>query len=614
VPQDQVPAAASEAGSHAAALTALSRMAGSSSAAKELVALLQETASDAVTVLNAAAAAPSRPAVPAARPAVAARPPAAPPGPRAPMHQTAHHSSGPATGGTATPTRPASTADAEVLSRTSLSVSVEEMPYLLDHCFFAQPEDWPRVEDRWPVVPATTMVQFMMDAAEQAVPGQRAIGVRDAKFSRWLKAAPPQRVDVTVKRVAPNLLSVALGGYARSVVEVGTHYPQPPAQAWTQDPATEFPPSISAEQMYAERLMFHGPQFQGVTAVYALGDMHVRGQVTTPVPPGGLLDNALQLIGNWLPVTQPFRTVALPVGIGRATFYGPQPAPGTALDCLVRIRTITDSELVADVQLSIGGRVWAQVDGATDRRFDSHPIAKACERFPERYPISLRQPEGWAVVFDAWTDLVTRGMAVRSILGADAAAEYDRMAATRKKAWMLGRIAAKDAVRFRQWDAGHTDVYPVELTIGNLPSGQPFVEVRPGRGLVDSALSLAHTEEVAVAISGPAGAEVGIDVVEIAPRDESTIRYALTESETAQLEADPDRQFARIWAAKEAVGKALGTGLGGAPRRFEVALDQGTVTVGDRTFPVAWRAIENPPELPPRRYVVAWTSPAAYEE
>jgi len=148
------------------------------------------------------------------------------------MHQTAHHSGGPATGGIATPTRPASTADAEVLSRTSLSVSVEEMPYLLDHCFFAQPEDWPRVEDRWPVVPATTMVQFMMDAAEQAVPGQKAIGVRDAKFSRWLKAAPPQRVDVTVKRVAPNLLSVALGGYARSVVEVGTTYPQPPAQAF----------------------------------------------------------------------------------------------------------------------------------------------------------------------------------------------------------------------------------------------------------------------------------------------------------------------------------------------------------------------------------------------
>jgi phosphopantetheine--protein transferase-like protein len=611
-------------------------MAGNSSAAKELVALLQETANDAVTVLSAAAA-PARPAVPAARPAVpaalpavpaarpsatpaarpsatpAARPAASAPGPRTSMHRIPPNGNGQGNGGkTAEPPAPApkGASDAEVLLRTSLNVSVDEMPYLLDHCFFAQPDDWPHVEDRWPVVPATTMVQFMMDAAVQAAPALKAVAVREAKFNRWLKAVPPQKVDVIVKRAGPGLLSVALGGYARALVEMAASYPEAPEPAWTQDPATEFPPSISAEQMYAERLMFHGPQFQGVTAVYALGDNHVRGAVTNPVPPGGLLDNALQLIGNWLPVTQPFRTVALPVGIRHAKFYGPQPAPGTVFDCLVRIHTITDSELVADAQLSIGGRVWAQIDGATDRRFDSHPIAKACERFPERFPMSQRQPEGWALVFDAWTDLVTRGMAVRSILGGDAAVEYDRMAAAKKKQWMLGRIAAKDAVRFRQWDAGHTDVYPVELTIRNAPSGQPFVELRPGRGLVDSALSLAHAEEVGVAISGPAGAEVGIDIVEITPRDDSTIRYAFTESEIAQLGADRDRQFARIWAAKEAVGKALGTGLDGAPRRFDVSLEDGTVTVEDRSYPVAWREVENPPELPPRRYVVAWTTPA----
>ena len=594
-PAVPVAAAGVSADSHAAALSALSRMAGNSSAAKELVALLQETASDAVTVLSAAST-PARPAAP----------PAPVPVPRTPLHRPAPNGNG---SGTVAPV-PQKAPDAEVLLRTSLHVSVDEMPYLLDHCFFAQPDDWPNVEDRWPVVPATTMVQFMMDAAVQAAPGLKAVAVREAKFNRWLKAVPPQKVDVTVKRAGPGVLSVALGGYARALVEVAASYPEAPAPAWTQDPATEFPPSISAEQMYAERLMFHGPQFQGVTAVHALGDQHVRGEVTTPVPPGGLLDNALQLIGNWLPVTQPFRTVALPIGIRHAKFYGPQPAPGTVFDCLVRIHTITDSELIADVQLSIDGRVWAQIDGATDRRFDSHPIAKACERFPERFPMSQRQPEGWAVVFDAWTDLVTRGMAVRSILGGEAAVEYDRMPAAKKKQWMLGRIAGKDAVRFRQWDAGHTDVYPVELTIRNTPTGQPFVELRPGRGLVESALSLAHTDEVGVAISGPAGAAVGIDIIEITPRDDSTIRYGCTGSEIAQLAADRDRRFARIWAAKEAAGKALGTGLDGAPRRFDVSLEDGTVTVDGRVFPVAWREIENPPELPPRRYVVAWTTPA----
>jgi len=482
------------------------------------------------------------------------------------------------------------------------------MPYLRDHCFFVQPDDWPQIEDRWPVVPATTVVQHMIDAAEQASPGLKAVAVREAKFNRWLIAAPPQTVEITVKRAGPGLLLVVFGGYARATVEMAADYPSPPEPAWTQDPTTEFPPTVSAEQMYAERLMFHGPQFQGVTAVHALGDMHVRGVVTAPVPPGALLDNALQLIGNWLITTQPFRTVALPVGLRHVKFYGPPPAPGTVLDCVARVRSITDGELIADTQLSVGGRVWAQIDGATDRRFDSHPTARACERFPEKFPMSQRRDGGWTVVFDAWTDLVTRGMAARGILGGDAALEYERMPGAKKKQWMLGRIAAKDAVRYRQWDAGHTDVYPIELTVRNEASGKPFVDLRPGRGLVESAVSIAHTHEIGVAIAGPAGAEVGIDVIEIAPRDESTIRYALTEAEIAQL--DGDVSFARLWAAKEAVGKALGTGLDGAPRRFVVSLAEGTVTVGDRTFPVAWQEIENPPELAPRRYVVAWTSPA----
>lgn len=608
----------SNADAHSAALSALSKMAGSSKAAAELAALLQETASDAVTVMSAAAAAPvaprprqaapipqpvaaqpvaAQPAIPRQRPATvpAARPAAAPP----PV--TAGHGSTVSARPVAVPSKEAE----EILLRTTLDVSVETMPYLRDHCFFVQPDDWPRVEDRWPVVPATTVVQHMMDAAERALPGLRAVTVRDAKFNRWLIAAPPQKVDITVKRAGGDAVTVIFGGYARSTVEMAAAYPEPAEKPWTQDPATEFPPTVSAEQMYAERLMFHGPLFQGVTDVHALGDMHVRGIVTAPTPPGALLDNALQLIGNWLITTQPFRTVALPVGLRHVTFHGPPPAPGTAFDCVARVRTITDGELVADTQLSVDGRVWAQINGATDRRFDSHPTARACERFPEKYPMSHRQDGGWTVVFDAWTDLVTRGMAARGILGGEAALEYERMPGAKRNQWMLGRIAAKDAVRFRQWDAGHTDVYPIELTVRNEPSGRPYVDLRPGRGLVECAVSIAHTAEAGVAIAGPAGAEVGIDVVEIAPREESTYRYALTDTERAQL--TDDRSFARLWAAKEAVGKALGTGLDGAPRRFVVSLVDGTVTVGDRVFPVAWREIENPPELPPRRYVVAWT-------
>ena len=626
-------------------------MAGRSKAAAELVALLQETARHAVTVMDAAQTQPlprqrtgstagpaSTPAqastaAPASTPAPAGAPgsvstpaPASDPATAGPGATVDHAApvqrrtapaaqplrSVPVQGSPvgAAPNRPADGA----VTRSVLSVSIQDMPYLLDHCFFVQPDDWPDPEDRWPVVPATTVVQHMMDAAVQAAPGMRAVGVRDAKFNRWLIAAPPQKVDITVKPAGPGLLSVIFGGYAKATVEMAADYPADSPEVWVHDPSTEFPPTISAEEMYTERLMFHGPQFQGVTAVHALGDMHVRGVVTAPVPPGALLDNALQLIGNWLITTQPFRTVALPVGLGHVRFFGPPPTPGTAFECVARVRMIDDAQLVAGTQLIANGRVWAQIDDAVDRRFDSHPTARPAERFPERYPMSAYQPEGWTMAFDAWTDLVTRGMAARSILGGVAATEYERMPAAKRKQWMLGRIAAKDAVRFRQWEAGHTDVYPIELTVVNEPSGRPRVVLRPDRNLVECDVSLAHTAEIGVAIAHPlsAGSAVGIDVVELAPRDDTTVRYALSADEVALLDSlgDRDLWFTRFWAAKEAVGKAQGTGLDGKPRRFTVrAADSAglTVAVGDRTYRVGFREVDNPPELPPRRYVVAWT-------
>ncbi|MEE6263154.1 type I polyketide synthase [Plantactinospora sonchi] len=521
-------------------------------------------------------------------------------------------------GGTGDPARSTS----PQVHRTTLRVALDTMPYLRDHCFFEQPDDWPDPADRWPVVPATTVVQHMMDAAEQAAPGMRVVGVRDARFGRWLIAAPPQDVQITVKPVGPGQLSVIFGGYARSTVEVAPDYPADRPAVWRHDPATERPPRISAEQMYAERLMFHGPLFHGVTTVHALGDMHVRGVVTAPVPPGALLDNALQLVGNWLITTQPSRTVALPVELGHVRLFGPSPAPGTAFECVARVRSIDDAQLVADTQLSIDGRVWAQVDGCVDRRFDSHRTARLAERFPERHPMSLRQPEGWTMVFDCWTDLVTRGLAARGILGAAGYADYERQPPRSRKQWLLGRIAVKDAVRFQLWDDGHTDVYPIELTVTNDPNGRPRVYPRPGRGFRDCDVSLAHVADLGVAIARsraphtpPDAPGVGIDVAEITDHPESTVTFTLSEAERRLLDSvaaseDPRRWFTRFWVAKEAAAKAEGTGLAGDPRRFTVvAATQATLTVvvGDRVYQVAHREVSNPEDPPSRRYVVGWT-------
>jgi acyl transferase domain-containing protein/phosphopantetheinyl transferase len=568
--QDSTTGAPLPASSATDALATLDRLAESSSAAAELAGLLRETADSAARVMDAGR------------------------GPRLPRVHT-----------------------------ETLRVSLETMPYLRDHCFFVQPDDWPHPEDRWPVVPATTVVQLMMDAVERAAPGMHAVAVHEAKFHRWVIAAPAQDLEITVRPGGPDRYHVSFDAFAQATVEVAAEFPTNPPPVFDYDPATERPPTISAQEMYAERLMFHGPLFHGVTEVRALGDMHVRGVVTTPTPPGALLDNALQLIGNWLITEQPRRTVALPVALGTIRFFGPPPAAGKAFTCIARVRSINDAQLVADTQLADGDRVYAVIEGAVDRRFDSHPSARPAERFPERYPMSRPQPEGWAMVFDCWTDPVTFTMAARAILGGRAYEDLERQPLAGRKQWLLGRIAAKDAVRFRLWEDGHTDVYPIELTVENEASGRPRVVPRPSRGMRECDVSLAHTAEVAVAIArahGPGepsrSGGVGIDVVEITERPESTVRFALTDGETTLLDSLADtpesRQlwFARFWAAKEAVGKAEGTGLDGDPRRFVItaaAPEEITVAVSARHYQVAHRIVENPDDLPSRRYVVAWT-------
>ncbi|MEV6343809.1 beta-ketoacyl synthase N-terminal-like domain-containing protein [Actinoplanes sp. NPDC051851] len=596
-------------------LGALQKLAGHSNAAAELAALLQETADNAATMLSTPRTAPrpngngngngTRKSPPPPRQAPPP-PRQAPPPPRQIPAQ-----------------RPPTPAPAGQERKSVLHVSMETMPYLNDHCFYAQPPDWPTVEDRWPVVPATTVAQHMLDAAAAAVPGMHPVTIREARFNRWLIAAPSQDVPITVKPAGPNEVAVIFGQYARSTVELAPAWPAPPTEIWRHDPATERPPTISAERMYEERLMFHGPLFQAVTKVHAYGDRHVRGQVTAPAVPGALLDNALQLIGNWIITTQPNRTVALPVRLGKVSFYGPHPTPGKVLEVVARIRQVDFEQIVGDAQLVDDGKVWAVIEGVVDRRFDSHPTARVAERFPQRHGMSTLQPEGWTLAYEYWTDLVTRGMAAHGILGAAGGKEYESKPPATRKQWLLGRIAAKDAVRFRQWEAGHTDVYPIELTVTNEASGRPRVAVREKKGLIECDISLSHCADLGVAIARPwepgddrSGPGVGIDATEVKPAEESTIRFACGPGERELLDrlaanGGRDLWFTRFWAAKEAVAKAEGTGFQGRPQDFAVigSEDDGSLTVQirDRTYTAAFREIGNPPDLPPRRYTVAWT-------
>lgn len=501
--------------------------------------------------------------------------------------------------------------------RISLAVDTESMPYLLDHCFFPQRADWPDVTDRFPVVPATTVIQHMMDAA-----GPGAIAVRDARFDQWTAAAPATVVEVVVRPGEDAEFAVEFGRYARATIETGPAFPRAP-EVWPVDPVGERPASIAARDLYEDRWMFHGPLFQGIRGLTAIGDRHVRGVIAASDTPGAILDNVGQLLGYWVMDTLPERTVVFPMGMKRIAFYGPTPRESVA--CHVRIRSIEDTVVVADAQLVSGGRVWAEISGWTDRRFGSHPDTKAVEHDPGGALLARREAGGWFAVFDRWTDPASRQLRMRSYLGAAERELFEARPPRGRRQWLLGRIAVKDAVRQAVWDeSGARKFFPAEITVGNDSVGRPFVEGTHGTALAPFAVSIAHAGDVGVAIVRPAGdgrAAVGIDVEQVVARDRTTLDFALSEGEFALLrplaadgDGDGDGEdlwFARFWTAKEAVAKALGTGLAGSPRRFAVvavtASDAVVEVGGGSRFRVRLERLANPSDLPAREYVVAWT-------
>ncbi|MEU6987895.1 beta-ketoacyl synthase N-terminal-like domain-containing protein [Streptomyces sp. NPDC046324] len=604
---------------------ALAPAASVSPMAAELTALLRETAQTAATLISAARAAqPS--------PDTVRRPPPQAAGPMGPVTASPTTSVRPVTTAPAPASTPADASGA--VRHEQVRVDVDRMPYLLDHCFFPQRADWPDVADRWPVVPATTIVAHVMEAAERSVPGSVAVAVHDACFDRWLTAADPVDVPVTVTPRGPDRVAVSFGPHARAVVELAARHPQAPPAPQGPAPASERVPLHTAEQVYDERWMFHGPSYRGMTRLSAIGDRHVRATLTTPPAPGALLDNVGQVLGYWIMATHTERTVVFPVRMRHMRFFGPHPAPGTPVECVIRIVSLTDTVLEADAVLTVSGRVWAQLTGWQDRRFDNDPHTRPVERFPDRNTLSTARPGGWSLVFERWPDLASRELIMRNALGGPERSAYAERPPRRRRQWLLGRIAAKDSVRRLLWAGGEGPVYPAELLVGNEESGRPYVTGRHGRELPPLDVSIAHCAEAGVAIArqrppdaneGPGAARrgLGIDIEEVADPALATVATALSPAEQELLAArqtvDGEAAalwFTRFWAAKEAVAKAEGTGLGGRPRDFEVTRAGAfrlTVTVRTpdapaRTYRVRCERVANPPGLPPRAYVVAWTT------
>jgi phosphopantetheinyl transferase len=164
-------------------------------------------------------------------------------------------------------------------------------------------------------------------------------------------------------------------------------------------------------------------------------------------------------------------------------------------------------------------------------------------------------------------------------------AAAERRGTRGRAAHVVGRVAAKQAIRAHLDAAGFAELDPERIQITNDERGCPIVAVRGARVATRNLrVTIAHSGGVAVAAAalhrpatGASGKEagtstgigIGIDVEPIEPRSSRFERLTLTAGEQVLRSVpgdDRDTWLTRLWAAKEAAAKATGRGLEGRPK------------------------------------------------
>ncbi|HEV2361851.1 MAG TPA: hypothetical protein VGS21_09135, partial [Acidimicrobiales bacterium] len=162
-------------------------------------------------------------------------------------------------------------------------------------------------------------------------------------------------------------------------------------------------------------------------------------------------------------------------------------------------------------------------------------------RFPENHLLSTETDDGYMAVEERWRDSASRELMARRYLDAAERARFHRLNPREQRLFLLGRIAAKDAVRHLLWSRGHGPLFPIEVPLADAGEGRVVVAGGPGHGM---GVAVAAAQWVGVAAVGEGSIsiyEAGVPVTTADGVSTSTLRTPVapdTFTPTADGEVD----------------------------------------------------------------------------
>ncbi|HEY9871384.1 MAG TPA: beta-ketoacyl synthase N-terminal-like domain-containing protein, partial [Candidatus Obscuribacterales bacterium] len=428
--------------------------------------------------------------------------------------------------------------------------------YLLDHAIGGTVSSNCAAGEKVHLLPLMVALEIMTETASLLAPGMvptalndvwayRRIRVDHAGFPLVVTARllqPDQtRILVEMRRDSSGLGSAPADAGVEEAplmtceVTFAPEYPAAP-EPELAPPAGSSAPRLRTESLYGARMMFHGPRMQCVRQLDEVADRSITGTVevrgigswfTTEheaqtrqkllIDPN-LLDNASQLVLFYLYEKELPADALLPFHIESLQFFGPPQLPGEAMTVHARLLSVTDAGTRAHVEI-VGpdGQTYARITGISSRRivlphrwreFIERPAQVALCKPLSVHDAAMPDSDSWSCFRfdeeDLPQDEVTVDWLTDYVLSPEERDYWlkEMRAQKRKREWLMGRIAAKDAVRALIKRHKHIELAPADIIIVGTEGQRPAVQGHwIGAAGWSPLLSISHSNGVAVALA-----------------------------------------------------------------------------------------------------------------
>jgi len=487
----------------------------------------------------------------------------------------------------------------------AVRLTLNEHKYLLDHAIGGPVSTFEGTPERVYLMPLTVALEMMCEAGALFFPERKVLRISQVRAVKRIRVDGRGLPVVLRSRLVANdsveceIIIQGLDSAAMScrVTFADSYNAAPPVVS--EGDETQRSPKILSHELYASRYMFHGPRMQSVRALESVGRKQIKAvlearpandwfdQVKEPkflIDPL-LLDNSTQPVLFHLFEHDENVSALLPFLIDSIDFYQDLSQFRGLLQVAAQLNSLTSRGTEADVRIvAADGRMIACFNAISSRRISLNPLWKAFIADPLHTVMSKEIPAGAnqaLFVLDQSSlaeDESTLTWCSDYVLSAREQETFFALPnLKRKREWLLGRIAAKDALRHLLRKHGVKDVRMADIETRKDDAGSLVVDGQWLRQIEwQPAISISHKDAfaVALAVKGRGGTNCGVDMESIEKKEEGFEKLACTDAEIKALSATPaalrDSLLIKFWCAKEAVGKALFKGLSNNPKSLEV--------------------------------------------